>query len=67
MWLDCCNIFINLDHVDYVQFEQGTPNKATVYFSSRDSLNFEHSDIEVLKKHFTKIFEVDNGTTTKMG
>lgn len=63
MWFDCGNVLINLDHVDYVQFEQ-TENetaKATVYFTSGDSLNFEHSDIDVLKKHFRKIIEVKNG------
>jgi hypothetical protein len=60
MWFDCGNVIINLDHVDYVQFEQAENAKATVYFTSGDSLNFEHSDINVLKKHFRKIIEVKN-------
>lgn len=60
MWFDCGNIFVNLDHVDYVQFEQAENAKATLYFESGGSLNFEHADIKVLKNHFKKIFEVKN-------
>lgn len=59
MWFDCGNVFLNLDHVDYVCFEKTeTGCKATIYFSSGESLNFEHTDIEFLKNHFRKIFEV---------
>lgn len=67
MWFDCGNVFLNLDHVDYVQFEQAENAKAIIYFNSGDSLNFEHSDINVLKNHFRKIIEVKSGETTKMG
>lgn len=58
MWFDCGTVFINLDHVDYVCFEateQG--HMATVSFTSGDSLNFEHTDIKILKDHFRRIFD----------
>jgi len=67
MWFDCGNVLINLDHVDYVQFEQGELGKATVYFNSGDSLFFEHNDIDVLKNHFRKITEIENGHRTSNG
>lgn len=59
MWLDCENVIINLDHVDYVQFDQQNENaKATVYFDSGGELSFTHSDINILKKHFRRVVEV---------
>lgn len=62
MWFDCGNVFINLNHVDYVSFEETEETcKAVVFFESNDSLTFEHSDIKILKSHFRKIFEVENG------
>ncbi len=67
MWFDCGNVLVNLEHVDYVQFEEAETAKATIYFASGDSLDFGHSDIQVLKNHFRKILEVCNGQTTKMG
>ena len=67
MWFDCGTVFINLNHVDYICFEQlEQACKATVWFESGDSLNFEHTDIKVLKDHFRKIFEVkNNGRSNK--
>ena len=61
MWFDCGNVFLNLTNVDYLSFEKSERGcKATVYFASGESLNFEHTDIEVLKNHFRKIFEAKN-------
>jgi len=60
MWLDCGTVFINLDHVDYVCFDEIEQTyKATVWFTSGDSLNFEHNDIKILKGYFKRIFEND--------
>ena len=81
MWFECGDVFINLDHVDYISFEEvEEKGKATIFFESGDSLNFAHSDVRFLKKHFRKIFEVknanrrstgsqcsDDGKTTEMG
>lgn len=68
MWFDCGTVFINLNHVDYVCFEQSEQIwKATVCFASGDSLNFEHTDIKVLKNHFRKILEFKNGKTGEVG
>lgn len=61
MWLDCESVLINLDHVDHISFEQMEEAwRATVFFASGDSLNFEHIDLKVLKKHFKKVLEVKN-------
>lgn len=70
MWFDCEHVFINLEHVDYISFEETDQTcKATVVFTNGDSLNFEHFDIKILKDHFRKIFEVKNGNhkTEKVG
>ena len=58
MWFDCNNVIINLDHVDYIHFERTDDGyKATVYFENGDSLNFAHSDLDMLKNHFRKVLE----------
>lgn len=70
MWFDCGNVFLNLDNVDYLCFEEVEQGyRATIYFASGESLNFEHQHLDTLKSHFRKIFEVKNGTrtTTEMG
>lgn len=61
MWLDSGNVFINIDHVDYICFEK-TENgwAANIVFSGGESLNFEHDDIKILRNHFRKIIEVKN-------
>lgn len=65
MWFDCGNILINLENVDYIQFEETENVKATVCFTSGDSLDFGHSDINVLKKHFRKILEAKNESNNR--
>lgn len=61
MWFDCGNVFLNLDHVDYLCFEEVEQGyKATIYFASGESLNFEHTSLEALKNHFRKILEKVN-------
>jgi hypothetical protein len=66
MWFDCNNVLINLDHLDYISFEEAEDCwKAIVFFASGDSLTFEHHDIEVLKDHFKKVLE--NEQNRQMG
>lgn len=56
MWLECDDIIVNMEHVDYVSFEKTEIGyKANIFFESGDILNFEHEDIEILKNHFKKV------------
>ena len=58
MWIDCNSVFINLDKVDYISFEEcDNMHKATVFFENGGALNFEHSDLDTLKNYFNKVFK----------
>ena len=57
MWFDCGNVFLNLEKVEHICFEELEGKcKATIYFESGDSLSFGHDNLQVLKNHFRKIF-----------
>ncbi len=61
MWLDFGNAIVNENNVDYICFEQIEEMwHATIAFSSGDSLNFEHADIDILKTHFKKVLGIEN-------
>jgi len=58
MWLNCNNVLINLDHLDYISFEENEDScKAIIFFTSGESLTFEHHNIETLKSHFKKVLD----------
>jgi hypothetical protein len=64
MWINSGEVYINGDHVDYVLFEAIEAGyKATVFFQSGDSLNFEHTNLEILKQYFKEVFNGQRKTS----